>query len=208
MNKDHQESPSRKQTDDLKNNSEVDQNGEKAEDHHAVDEQEENQAEVNQEEKKDGSTEISELEKLENDIASSKDKYLRLYSEFENYRRRTAKEKLDLIQTANENLLLVLLPILDDFERASTAIGDRKEDKTAQEGLTLIHNKLVQLLEQKGLKGMDDKKGTEFNAELHEAISRIPVEKKKLKGKVVDVVEKGYKLGDKVIRFAKVVIGS
>lgn len=205
MNKDQQERPDQKQSEDLKSNTEVaDQNGEAAGDLEDL----KQQTETKEVEDESPLQEISEIEKLQRDIDEGKDKYLRLYSEFENYRRRTAKEKLDLIQTANEDLLLALLPVIDDFERAFKAIDDHKEIKEVREGLTIIHNKLIKTLEQKGLKAMEDKMGTEFSAELHEAISQIPVEKKKLKGKIVDVVEKGYKLGDKVIRFAKVVIGS
>ncbi len=206
MKKDQQEGPNQKQSEDLKDSTEVaDQNGNEVGD---VENLNDSEADLAQSKKKEKSPKISEIEKLSMDLAESKDKYLRLYSEFENYRRRTAKEKLELIQTANEDLLLGLLPILDDFERAGQAIGVRKEDKALREGLTLIQSKLIKALEQKGLKGMDDKKGTEFNAEFHEAISQVPVDRKKLIGKIFDVVEKGYKLGDKVIRFAKVVIGS
>jgi len=209
MKKDQQKSPDKKSADDLKNNAEIaDKNGEKAGNIKDLKGQEEIQTEAEVAEDEMQPEAISEIDQVQKDLEESKDKYLRLYSEFENYRRRTAKEKLDLIQTANEDLLLALLPIIDDFERAGKAIGDNKESKSAREGLTLIHNKLIESLKQKGLNGMEDKLGTEFNAELHEAISQIPVEKKKLKGKIVEVVEKGYKLGDKVIRFAKVVIGS
>ncbi len=154
---------------------------------------------------KDG--EKAEIEKLKRELEEAKDKYLRLYSEFENYRRRTAKERLELISNANEDLLVHLLPVLDDFERAQKAMQEHKDHSVAEEGFNLIYSKLKNLLEQKGLKEMQDGPGTPFNPELHHAISQMPVEKKKMKGKIVDVVEKGYYLNDKVIRFAKVVTG-
>lgn len=152
--------------------------------------------------------EVGETEKLKAEVQEAKDKYLRLYSEFENYRRRTAKERLDLIKTASEDLMVALLPILDDFERAQKAMKTSKDENALQEGFDLIYNKLLKSLTQKGLKPMEAGEGTEFNTEFHEAISQMPVEKKKLKGKVIDVVEKGYFLDEKVIRFAKVVIGA
>lgn len=152
--------------------------------------------------------EKSAVEKLKEEIQESKDKYLRLYSEFENYRRRTAKERLDLIKTANQDLITALLPVMDDFERAQKALEESKDHKASKEGFDLIYNKFSNILKQKGLKPMDDKEGSEFNTEFHEAITQIPVEKKKLKGKIIDVIEKGYYLDDKVVRFAKVVLGA
>lgn len=147
-----------------------------------------------------------EMKKLQDDLADAKDKYLRLYAEFDNHRRRTAKEKLDMIQSANEQLLKALLPIADDFERAEASFKDRN-DKEA-EGFLLIHNKFKKTLDQYGVKVMDAVKEGDFNPDLHEAITQIPTPDEKLKGKIVDVVEKGYLLNDKVIRFAKVVVGS
>jgi molecular chaperone GrpE len=152
--------------------------------------------------------ELSELDKSKAELAEAKDKYLRLYSEFENYRRRTSKEKLDLIQTATEGLIGSLLPIIDDFERAEKSISKDSDVKSVQEGMTLIANKFNNALVQKGLKVMESKQGIAFDPEIHEAITQIPAPKAKLKGKVVDVVEKGYFLGEKVVRFAKVVIGN
>ena len=154
-------------------------------------------------------TSVSEMDQLKDELSDSKDKYLRLYSEFENYRRRTSKEKLDMVQTANQDLMISLLPVLDDLERAEVSFDVKETDaKTVQEGLELIQSKFRNILEQKGLKAMEGKEGMAFDAELHEAITQIPAPKKKLKGKVVDVIEKGYLLKDKVIRFAKVVIGN
>lgn len=146
-----------------------------------------------------------DIAKLQNELGEQKDKFIRLYSEFENFRRRTAKEKLEMIQSANEHLLKTLLPVADDFERAEKSFKD-KTDKDL-EGFFLIANKFRKTLEQAGVKVMDVKAGSGFNADLHEAITQIPVTDEALDGKVVDVVESGYILNDKVIRHAKVVIG-
>jgi molecular chaperone GrpE len=146
------------------------------------------------------------LKKFQDELAEAKDKYVRLYAEFENHRRRTAREKLDMIQGANEVLLKSLLPVMDDFERAEKSFKD-KNDKEA-EGFFIIHNKFKKVLDQSGIKVMETKTGDEFNPDLHEAITSIPVPDPKLAGKIVDVVEKGYLLGEKVVRFAKVVTGS
>ena len=152
--------------------------------------------------------EISPEEKLTEELAESKDKFLRLYSEFENYRRRTSKERLDLIETATEDLMIALLPVLDDFSRAKSSIDQEENNKVLKEGVDLIETKFKKALEQKGLRAMQVKEGQKFDAEIHEAISQIPAPKKKLKGKIVDTIEDGYYLGEKVIRFAKVVIGT
>lgn len=153
------------------------------------------------------SEETSELDQVRSELAEAKDKYLRLYSEYENFRRRTAKEKLSLIGTANEEIISALLPVLDDFERAEES-NKNADVVSIREGFALIHNKLKNILEQKGLKVMASEAGMDFDSELHEAITQTPAPKKKFVGKVVDVVEKGYYLGEKVIRFAKVVIGT
>lgn len=145
-------------------------------------------------------------EKLNSENKELKEKYLRLYSEFENYRRRTAKERLDLIKTASEDVIQEMIPILDDFERAFKAEGDEGGEKPT-EGRQLIYNKMVKILASKGLKAMDDLAGSDFDADKHEAITQIPAPSEELKGKIVDVIERGYLLGDKVVRYAKVVIG-
>ena len=147
-----------------------------------------------------------EADKLKEELAGAKDKYLRLYSEFENFRRRTAKEKLEMVQSANEQLLKALLPVSDDFERAEKS-SKEKSDQDA-EGFLLIQNKFKKVLELYGVKIMDVNSGSDFNPDLHEAITQIPAPEPNLKGKVVEVVEKGYLLNEKVIRFAKVVVGS
>ena len=146
------------------------------------------------------------LKKLQDELAEAKDKFVRMYAEFENHRRRTAKEKLEMIQSANEQLIKTLLPVADDFERAEKSFID-KNDKES-EGFFLIQNKFKKILEQNGVKAMEFTKQSNFNPDLHEAITQIPVTDEKLKGKVVDVVEKGYLINDKVIRFAKVVVGN
>ena len=144
--------------------------------------------------------------KLQSELAEQKDKYLRLYSEFENFRRRTSKEKLEMIQSANEQLIKSLLPVVDDFERAEKSFKDKNDLEL--EGFFLIYNKFKKTLDQYGVKAMAIEKGTAFDADVHEAITQIPVPEENLKGKIVDVVERGYLLNEKVIRFAKVVVGS
>ncbi len=134
------------------------------------------------------------------------DKYLRLYSEFDNYRRRTSKERLELFKTAGEDILTDLLPVLDDFERALQNMDKKGDVKTIRKGVDLVYNKFKNTLDSKGLKPFTSIE-TPFDPDVHEAITKIPAPSKKLKGKVVDEVEKGYKLNDKVIRFAKVVVG-
>ncbi len=151
---------------------------------------------------------ISQLDQLKADLEEAKDKYLRLYSEFENYKRRTSKEKIELVKTANEDLVVSLLSFIDDFERAEKSqVKDQSMD-ALKEGFQLIFQKFYKTLEQYGLKAMRDKMGMEFDTEIHEAISHYPAPEKKLKGKVLEVVQKGYYLGEKVIRFAKVVTGA
>ncbi len=152
--------------------------------------------------------EKSPEEKLKEELAESKDKFLRLYSEFENYRRRTSKERLDLILTSTQDLMTAILPVLDDFSRAESSFNQEGNSKALKEGVNLIAAKFQKILEQKGLKAMKVKQGQVFDADIHEAISQIPAPKKKLKGKIVDTIEDGYYLGEKVIRFAKVVIGT
>lgn len=151
-------------------------------------------------------SEADPIKKLQDELAEAKDKYVRLYAEFDNFRRRNAKERLELISSANEQLLKSLLQVIDDFERAEKAFKE-KNDKES-EGLLLIHSKFKKVLDQYNVKAMDIEKGSDFNTDFHEAITQIPAPEEKLKGKVIDVVEKGYLLGDKVIRFAKVVVGN
>ena len=166
-----------------------------------------------QEEKSEASNseelEKDETEKLQEELSESKDKYLRLYSEFENFRRRTAKERIDLIGSATKDLIVDLLPVLDDFERAFKSLDEKseKESTAAREGLEIIYNKFQKVLDQKGLKKIAIKAGDKFDPELQEAITQTPAGQK-LEGKVVDVIENGYSLNDKVVRYAKVVTGA
>ena len=151
-------------------------------------------------------------EKSELDIMTEKhnevnDKYLRLYSEFDNFRKRTQKEKLELYKTAGEDVISALLPVMDDFERAMNSMDDKHDVKSLKEGVDLIYQKLRKTLEQKGLKAIESPVGKEFDVEHHEAIANVPAPDKKLKGKIIDQTEKGYMLNDKVIRYTKVVIG-
>jgi molecular chaperone GrpE len=151
--------------------------------------------------------ENAETDKLYIEVAELKDKYLRLYADFENFRRRTAKEKLDIISTANEDLMKAVLPVLDDFERAMGSFETVTEIEPLKEGVGLIYHKFSKTLEQKGLKPMLSK-GENFDADLHESIAQFPAPSDDLKNKVIDEVEKGYLLNEKVIRYAKVVVGS
>jgi molecular chaperone GrpE len=150
--------------------------------------------------------EVSIEEQLQKQVAQEKDKFLRLFAEFENYKKRTSKERIELFKTANEDLMTVLLPILDDFDRGLAEIKKAK-DKELLKGMELIKNKFQNSLNQKGLSLIEVKQGDAFDVEIHEAITQIPAPKENLKGKIIDVVEQGYKLGDKVIRYPKVVIG-
>ena len=143
---------------------------------------------------------------LEEQLKEEKDKFLRLFAEFENYKRRTAKERIELFSTASEEVMVSLLPILDDFDRASAEI-EKDKDNEIFKGVLLIKNKLLDSLKSKGLALIEVNKGDEFNADNHEAVTQIPAPNKEMEGKIIDVIEKGYKLGEKVIRYPKVVIG-
>ncbi|TLV01109.1 nucleotide exchange factor GrpE [Dyadobacter luticola] len=150
---------------------------------------------------------VDPLESAKSEIAELKDKYLRLYADFENFRRRTAKEKLEMISGASADMVKLILPIVDDFERAKVSFDSSTEIDALKEGVDLIYNKLYKALESKGLKPMESK-GETFDAEIHESIAQFPAPSEELKGKVIDEIEKGYYLNDKVIRYAKVIVGS
>lgn len=143
---------------------------------------------------------------VEEKLAEMSDKYLRLYSEFDNYRRRTVKERADLIKSAGKDILSDLLAVVDDFDRTIESLGQTKDMDAFAEGVKLVQHKFMTTLEKQGLEHFDSK-GMEFDPEVHEAITKIPAPSADLKGKVVDVIEKGYKLNDKVLRYAKVVVG-
>ena len=159
-------------------------------------------------EKSDNSedSERSELEKTQEELQMLKDKHMRLYAEFENFRRRTAKERLELMSNAGRDILSDLLPVLDDMERAILSNETATDIDSVKEGFTLVHGKFQRIMLSKGLKEMDSK-GTPFNTDEHEAITKIPAPSDDLKGKIVDVVEKGYFLNESVLRYAKVVVG-
>jgi len=150
---------------------------------------------------------VAQNEELQEKYNDLNDRFLRLYSEFDNFRKRNAKEKLELIKTASQNLIVDLLPILDDLERGIEAFKEHNADPELIKGVELIYNKFYNILKQKGLKAMDSM-GKEFDTDWHEAITNIPAPSEDLKGKVVDVIQKGYLLNDKVIRYAKVIVGN
>jgi molecular chaperone GrpE len=149
---------------------------------------------------------VSEEAKIKAELASVQDKYLRLYSEFENYKRRTTKERADLFKSANQEVLLAMLPVMDDFERALEAMPSTDENQKIKEGIDLIYSKFKNTLAAKGVKEMEAQ-GLAFDPDFHEAITKIPAPSEELKDKIVAILEKGYFLHDKVIRFAKVIIG-
>jgi molecular chaperone GrpE len=146
------------------------------------------------------------IAELEADVAEAKDKYIRLYAEFDNYKKRTVKERLDLISTAGRDTISSLLPVLDDFDRAKKSADDESTNEVFTEGVSLVYNKFKGLLSSKGVTEMTST-GELFDPELHEAITEIPAPTEEMKGKIIDTIEKGYMLNDKIIRHAKVVVG-
>ncbi|SHI66977.1 nucleotide exchange factor GrpE [Flavobacterium terrae] len=162
--------------------------------------------EINQEQNQEVAPELTVEEKLTQELAAEKDKFLRLFAEFENYKKRTSKERIELFKTAGQEVLQAMLPVLDDFDRAWVQIS-KSDDEALVKGVELIQEKLKSTLISKGLEEVEIKQGDVFDADFAEAITQIPAGDE-LKGKIVDVVEKGYKLGDKIIRFPKVVIGN
>ncbi len=151
--------------------------------------------------------EVSVENQLREDLAKEKDKFLRLFAEFENFKKRTSKERMDLFKTAGQEVIVALLPILDDFDRALKELS-KSEDKEMLKGVELINNKFRETLRNKGLEQIEVGEGDVFDAEVHDAITQIPAPDKKMKGKVLDVVEQGFKLGDRIIRHPKVVVGN
>lgn len=171
-----------------------------------------NEEEIEQQEQQtqDSAEETQELSAEEQAIVKYNevnDKYLRLYSDFENFRKRTQKEKVELYKTAGEDVISAILPVIDDFERAQKAMKESDDIKGVKDGLKLVYNKLTSTLKQKGLEETKSAINKDFDIEYHEAITQIPAPSKKLVGKVIDEVEKGYQLNGKVIRFTKVVVG-
>ena len=150
---------------------------------------------------------VSVEDKLRQDLAQEKDKFLRLFAEFENFKKRTSKERMDLFKTAGQEVMVALLPVMDDFDRALKELS-KSDDKEMFKGVELISNKFKETLKNKGLEEVEVKQGDAFDAEVHDAITQIPAPDKKLKGKIIDVVEKGFRLGDRIIRHPKVVVGN
>ena len=149
----------------------------------------------------------NQIDELTSNVEKEKDQFLRLFAEFENYKKRTSKERLELFKTASQEVVTALLPIVDDFERALTEM-EKSENEDQTQGVKLIYNKLTDTLQNQGLVKMEVGQGDDFDAELHEAITQITAPDDKLKGKIVDVVVTGYKLGEKIIRYPKVVVGN
>ncbi|WP_081209685.1 nucleotide exchange factor GrpE [Salegentibacter sediminis] len=196
---------SKKKTDKAKNNdNQVNDNSVKDKVEDAIDQAIEDVEESAED--KQGDDEFSETDKLKEEVQKEKDKFLRLFAEFENYKRRTSKERLELFKTANQEVMSALLPVLDDFDRALNEI-QKTEDKNLLKGVELIHTKFRETLTSKGLEAMNVEKGDDFDSDQHEAITQIPAPSEDLKGKIVDVVERGYKLGERIIRYPKVVTG-
>lgn len=162
-----------------------------------------------QDERQEGveTEELAEEQNLSEDLAKEKDKFLRLFAEFENYKRRTSKERMELFKTAGQEVIASLLPVLDDFDRAIKELA-KSGDKEMFKGIELINVKLRETLKSKGLQVMEVNTGDVFDADIHEALTQIPAPDKKMIGKIIDVVEKGYSLGDKIIRHPKVVVGN
>lgn len=160
----------------------------------------------NEQETNNVDSQDSEVERLQQEVTELKDKYLRLVADFDNFRKRTARERLELMQTAGKEIISDLLPVLDDSERAEKQLDTAQDVSALKEGLKLVFGKVRSILQSKGLKPMDSI-GTDFNPEFHEAITEVPAPTKELKGRVIDEVQKGYYLNDKIIRFAKVVVG-
>jgi molecular chaperone GrpE len=164
--------------------------------------------EVVQEAEDHAQAQADKITALQAEVAELKDKYVRLYADFDNFRKRTNKEKTEFLQQANAQLIKDLLPIVDDFERALQVIEQTESSDKIKEGIELIYKKFMRTLEKYGVKPLETPAGTEFNADLHEAITQAPAPHEELKGKIIDTIEKGYYLHDKVLRFAKVVVGS
>ncbi len=165
------------------------------------------QAENNQDINQEATENVTETPSAEELLAEEKDRYIRLYAEFENYKKRTAKEKMEFFQYANQDMMTSMLAVLDDFERALKEIAKNGNEADLQ-GVELIYQKFKSKLYEKGLKDIEVKAGDDFNVDFHEAITQIPSPSPELKGKIVDVIETGYTLYDKVIRFTKVVTGN
>ncbi|HEA19378.1 hypothetical protein LCGC14_1267580 [marine sediment metagenome] len=154
----------------------------------------------------EGDEEMTEEESLREDLAKEKDKFLRLFAEFENFKRRTSKERMDMFKTAGQEIMTSLLPVLDDFDRALKEMA-KADDNEMFKGVELIRVKFREILKSKGLEELEVAAGDTFDPEMHDAITQISAPDKKMKGKIIDVVERGFKLGERIIRHPKVVVG-
>ncbi|MER3376272.1 MAG: nucleotide exchange factor GrpE [Allomuricauda sp.] len=187
--------------------SKVEEMEEASQDAQTVENPELNEEHIDAENATDEKEEITVEDQLREDLAKEKDKFLRLFAEFENFKRRTSKERMELFKTAGQEVIVSLLPVLDDFDRALKELS-KSEDKEMFKGVELISNKFKETLKAKGLEQIEVGEGDTFDAEVHEAITQIPAPNKKMKGKIIDVVEKGFKLGERIIRHPKVVVGN
>lgn len=173
-----------------------------------VPENQADQLDAQQQENQEGGKDGADIEtQLKEELAKEKDKFLRLFAEFENYKKRTSKERMELFKTAGQEVIVSLLPVLDDFDRALKELA-RSEDDEMFKGVELIGNKFKEVLKSKGLSQIEVNPGDAFDADVHEAITQIPVPDENMKGKIVDVIEKGFALGEKIIRHPKVVVGN
>lgn len=172
----------------------------------AMEEQKLNKEQKNADQEKETDAEKERIQELEKELEEMRDKYLRLFAEFDNFKKRSLKEKMEMSKRAGSEVLLALLPVLDDFDRAKQNAEDPESEEYFSEGVELVYQKLQQILKQQGLTPMDTE-DREFNPEYHDAIADVPVEDEKLKGKIIDFIEKGYMLNDRILRHAKVVVG-
>lgn len=172
----------------------------------AMEEQKLNKEQKNADQEKETDAEKERIQELEKELEEMRDKYLRLFAEFDNFKKRSLKEKMEMSKRAGSEVLLALLPVLDDFDRAKQNAEDPESEEYFSKGVELVYQKLQQILKQQGLTPMDTE-DREFNPEYHDAIADVPVEDEKLKGKIIDFIEKGYMLNDRILRHAKVVVG-
>jgi len=191
----------------MSNNSKVEEMEDEPKNGQTTDSTELNEENSDMDQTNDQEEAVSVEDQLRKDLANERDKFLRLFAEFENFKKRTSKERMDLFKTAGQEVIVSLLPVMDDFDRALKELA-KSEDKEMFTGVELISNKFKETLKNKGLEEVEANQGDAFDADVHDAITQIPAPDKKLKGKIIDVVEKGFRLGDRIIRHPKVVVGN
>ncbi|NDV44348.1 nucleotide exchange factor GrpE [Flagellimonas sediminis] len=191
----------------MSNNSKVEEMEDEPKNGQTTDSTELNEENSDMDQTNDQEEAVSVEDQLRKDLANERDKFLRLFAEFENFKKRTSKERMDLFKTAGQEVIVSLLPVMDDFDRALKELA-KSEDKEMFTGVELISNKFKETLKNKGLEEVEVNQGDAFDADVHDAITQIPAPDKKLKGKIIDVVEKGFRLGDRIIRHPKVVVGN